>query len=206
MPLYQRWKINDHAEAAIWRVTEDLLFFEEATGLRSEINNIKRRTEHLAGRYLLQSLVPGLDLGQVQIDEFGKPFLPRGEVHFSVSHSWPWVAVVADRVVPAGIDIQTWHPRIAEIQHKYLSDEEQNLLVGPDEERITLAWCAKESVYKWHGKKGIEFIEQLPIQKFSHEPLLCIEILITLNAMPQNIVLNSIINTDFACVYVAEVQ
>ena len=205
MPLFRQWKIDADAVAAIWKVEEPTSFFEQKTGLASTINNEKRRTEHLAGRFLLRLLQPDFPIHLIAKDEQEKPRIPGDAFHFSISHSWPWVAVVIDRAKPAGIDIQTWHPRITDIQHKYLSAEEQ-LLVGDDDKRITLAWCAKESAYKWNGIRGVEFIEELPIQLFTHTENPYIEIYFNSNKIEQLIVIKSILLTEFACCYIDRVD
>ncbi len=205
MPLFRKWEIGTDAVAAIWKIEEPLSFFEQETGLLSAINNEKRRTEHLAGRYLLRLLQPGFPIHLIAKDDQEKPRIPGDEFHFSISHSWPWVAVVTDRSGPAGIDIQTWHPRITDIQHKYLSPAEQ-LLVGTDTKRITLAWCAKESAYKWNGRRGVEFIEELPIQSFTETENPNIEILINKESAPQMVLIKSILLTEFACCYIQEAK
>ena len=73
-----------------------------------------------------------------------------------------------------------------------------------DIQYFTLAWCAKESAYKWHGKDGVEFIEELPIVYFSRN--LDINIYFQLNKMPQMIFIKSFMTDDFACTYVDNVQ
>jgi phosphopantetheinyl transferase len=149
--------------------------------------------------------MPEFPLHQIEIDEHGKPKLRDGKFYFSISHSWPFIAVVIDTEKETGIDIQTWHPRVADIQHKYLSAEEQEM-VGADPKMITLAWCAKESAYKWYGQKGVEFIEELPILNFTQGLECNINIYFLRNKVPQMIFIESIINIDFACTYIANVQ
>jgi phosphopantetheinyl transferase len=46
----------------------------------------------------------------------------------------------------------------------YLNEHEQALCKG-DTRLMTLAWCAKEAVYKWNGRRGIDFIHQMPIRE-----------------------------------------
>ncbi len=203
MPLVKEWNAGDYGKAAIWKVDEPLHFFQQQTGTVSEIPNEKRRTEHLAGRFLLRHLESDFPLHAILKDDHGKPRLPGNELHFSISHSWPYIAAVVDPVNAAGIDIQVWNDKIGRIRHKYLSEEEQEMLVH-DLRYFTLAWCAKESAYKWHGKQGIEFIGQLPIVYFSRH--LDINIYFQQNATPQMIFLKSLMETDFACTYVDSVQ
>lgn len=203
MPLLKQWNPGSHARAAIWKVEEPESFFTEQTGITSNINNEKRRTEHIAGRFLLKHLQDDFPILDIVKDAHGKPYLERNEWYFSISHSWPYIAVVIDPVYETGIDIQTWNDKIERIKHKYLSEEEQEMLLH-DPKYFTLAWCAKECAYKWHGKEGLEFIEELPIAWFSAN--LDINIYFQLNKMPQMIFLKSFMNDDFACCYVDNVQ
>ena len=178
MPLLRKWETaRGTGLAAVWKVEEEEAFFTERINVPTTIKNEKRRVEHLAGRYLLKYLYPHFPLAAIAPDAEAKPRLPGNALYFSISHSWPYVAVVVDERHEAGIDIQTWHPRIADISHKFLSPHEHDL-VGTDPQMLTLAWAAKEAAYKWNGRRGMEFIEDIPIQRFygsghHHIELLC---------------------------------
>jgi 4'-phosphopantetheinyl transferase len=202
MPLLKEWNIGTHGLAAIWKIEEEESFFNEHTGLYPDINNDKRRIEHLASRYLLKHLEVDFPLHQIVRDVHNKPRLDNGSFFFSVSHSWPYIAAVIDPVSETGIDIQTWNKRIGDIRQKYLSLREQ-LFFEDNPQLLTLAWCAKESVYKWHGKKGIGFIRHMPIRTFNNsEGLYEFTIELLAVAEPLHISLNGFTETDFACVYV----
>ena len=175
----------------------------EQTGIISTIKNDKRRIEHLAGRFLLKHLQDDFPLHDIAPDEHEKPRLPDNEWFFSISHSFPYIAVIIDPVLEAGIDIQTPHPRIENIKHKFLSEEEQDML-KQDARLLTLAWCAKEAAYKWNGRRAVEFIEELPIAFFQDNENLMIYS--KLKKRPQMIFIESILNTDFICSYVAKAQ
>lgn len=203
MPLLQQWNINNLGRAAIWKIEEPEDFFVKSTGIASAIKNEKRRIEHIAGRFLLQYLDKDFPLAAISNDGHDKPRIPGNDWFFSISHSWPYVAVAIDPLFEAGIDIQTWHPRIEQIKHKYLSDEEQAMLQH-DPKLFIQAWCAKEAVYKWHGRRGVEFIGELPI--ISLERNNDMMIYFRLNTVPQMIFIESIINGHFACSYVAGAQ
>ena len=170
MPLLSEWNIGDHAIAAIWKIEEPEEFFQQRTGLHSDIKNDRRRTEHLAGRFLLTHLRQDFPLVHIRKDEHDKPRLPQGHLYFSISHSWPYIAAVIDPRQEAGIDIQTWHPRISLMKHKFLSAMEQAMF--PEDRLMVTAWSAKEAVYKWHGRRGIEFIEQIPIELHENNELM----------------------------------
>lgn len=200
--LYKEWKIGNHGLAAIWKIDEPESFFAERTGITTDLKNERRRIEHLAGRFLLKHLEEDFPLAGIRKDEHDKPRLDNNEYFFSISHSWPYIAAVIDPYSEAGIDIQTWHPRITAIQHKYLSADEQ-LIFNNDPQLLTVAWCAKEAVYKWYGRRGVDFINHLPIEFFSKNGENSkITIYFKLSKMPQMISVENFINTDFACSYV----
>ncbi len=205
MPLFKEWTINNNALAAIWKIEESEEFFSSNTGIESNIKNEKRRVEHLAGRYLLKHLVEDFPLMSIGKDEHDKPRIEDNEYYFSISHSWPYVAAMIDPHNEAGIDIQTWHHNIGRIQDKFLSEAEQKLF--HNEQLITLAWCAKEAAYKWNGKRGVDFIEHLPIEYFDNNPENYeMTIFFKLSELPQVIQLNGLIHSDFACSFVINSQ
>ena len=188
MPLYTEWSPDKHSLAAIWHVDEDEAFFQTRTGVITEIRHPKKRLEHLAGRYLLQHLKVDFPLHHITPDQHDKPRVPEDRYFFSISHSHPYVAAVLSDAEECGIDIQCWHPNIERIAHMFLSEEELRLCASsssggsvptPREgqreagrsrrETITLAWSAKEAAYKWHGRRGADFIRDLPIKHFLEE-------------------------------------
>lgn len=206
MPLLKEWKIGNHALAAIWKVEEPESFFRDKTGIVAEQKNEKRRIEHLAGRFLLQHLEEDFPVMNISKDEHDKPRIANNEYYFSISHSWPYIAAVIDPYSEAGIDIQTWHANIERIQYKFLSPEEQELFKN-DPQLLTLAWTAKEAAYKWNGKRGVDFIEHLPIEIFNKgQEKNHVTIYHKSLKMPQMIFIENIINTDFTCSYVISAQ
>ena len=206
MPLYKEWNVGGSGIAAIWKIEEPESFFSTQAGVESDIKHDKRRIEYLAGRFLLKHLEEEFPVHTIEKDEHDKPRIQNNHFFFSISHSWPYVAVVVDPVNEAGIDIQTWHPNIETIQHKFLTPEEQ-LMFANDPKLLTVAWCAKEAVYKWNGKRGIDFKAHLPIENFYHKNENSgIVIYFKLSNMPKMIYIESIINTDFACSYVDRTQ
>lgn len=205
MPLYKEWEIGDHGLAAIWKVEEPESFFTDFTGIQSDIKHEKRRIEHLAGRFLLKYLENDFPLSNIGKDEHDKPRIDNNRFFFSISHSWPYIAAVIDPYKEAGIDIQTWHKNIERIQHKFLSASEQNMFKTA--RQITLAWCAKEAVYKWNGRRGVDFIEHLPIEYFNEKQEIHeITIYCTLSDLPKMITTNCALYPDFACSYVTDAQ
>jgi phosphopantetheinyl transferase len=131
-------------------------------------------------------------------DEHDKPQIPGNQYHFSVTHSFPYVAAVVSTLGPVGIDLQCWHTSILKLQHKFLTPAEQ-LICGPDPQRITLAWCAKEAAYKYQGKRGIEFRDHLVMEQWATSNSIH-ELVIDLRLSPpfHAIALKGFIYDDFA--------
>ncbi|MBX9449573.1 MAG: 4'-phosphopantetheinyl transferase superfamily protein [Taibaiella sp.] len=161
MPIYQHF-LHQDAEVAIWKIEEPESFFQESTGLVSFIRTEKRRIEYYAGRYVLAHMIPGLDLSTIRVDHIGKPYLPDGRYHFSISHSFPYIAVAIHTAQPIGIDIQVFKPKILKLSEKFLHQDEYGL-IRESVATITLLWCAKEAMFKWRGTGGQDFSEQLRI-------------------------------------------
>lgn len=200
MPLYREWSAGNSL-AAIWKIEEPEAFFTERTGLASPgIPNDKRRIEHLTGRFLLRHLKEDFPLLHIRPDEHDKPRVPH--YHFSISHSWPYVAAIINPAEDTGIDIQVWHPRIERIQHKFLSVDEQALF-NNDSHLLTLAWCAKEAAYKWQGRRGVEFIDHLPVTLFDNTPPdYDLNIDCKLAAPPATVHIRAFLSDHFACAFV----
>jgi phosphopantetheinyl transferase len=171
MPLYKEWSPDRHSLAAIWHIGEDEDLFLMADSVRngvdaSHIKHPRRRIEHLAGRYLLQHLKEDFPLHHIAADIHDKPRLPENQYFFSISHSHPYVAAVISDTEECGIDIQVWHKRIESIAHMFIGPGE---IVGRDIKDLTMAWSAKEAAYKWYGRRGADFIRDLPIRLLVQE-------------------------------------
>ncbi len=163
MPIFKQYDKAD-ARIAIWKIEEPEAFFSDRTGLQSDKKGEIRRLEHLTGRFLLQEAVPGLSQDQIAISPLGKPFLKDGSLHFSISHSFPFVGVVVNAVKEVGIDVQTLQDKIHRLQYKFLSPEEQ-ALCEQQTGKITLAWAAKEAAFKRYGLGAVDFIRHMPIRE-----------------------------------------
>ncbi|MBS1615118.1 MAG: 4'-phosphopantetheinyl transferase superfamily protein [Bacteroidetes bacterium] len=225
MSLYREWTPGPQARAAIWQIEEDEAFFQEKTGWNTSIRHPRKRLEHLCGRWLLQHLRDDFPLQQIAPDDHDKPRLPADELFFSISHSFPYVAAVVSEQEECGIDIQVWRERMNELAHMFLSEEEQSLFRQFDEPLIpvkktllqesqqadgsllTLAWCAKEAAYKWNGRRGTDFILQLPIRSIvgtaleqSQEPHLH-NFTLEMRVNQEPVILPAWIEKDFACAY-----
>ena len=66
MPLFYQQDINETTRLGVWQITEDESFFLEKVPLSREITHPHKRLQHLAGRYLLQSLFPDFPYELIQ--------------------------------------------------------------------------------------------------------------------------------------------
>ncbi len=167
MPLSQITHVNDKIAYAIWDMSEPL---SELEHLLEEINHEKvdltkahpkRIVEFITTRLLIRELCTHCNLPYEGIykDEFGKPHLLKDNAFISISHSPPAAIGLINLSAPAGIDIEQPRDKIDRIKHKFLNETEihhqDNL------EAISLIWSAKETLYKIHGRKSLDFRKNL---------------------------------------------
>ena len=116
MPLFYQQNINATTKMAIWAIEEPLAFFESKLQGRVEasknIMHPAKRTQHLAGRLLLQTMLPALDVNSIQYAANGKPYFENANIHFSISHCNGYAACAISEEGPVGIDIELIHVRI----------------------------------------------------------------------------------------------
>ncbi len=174
MPLESIKKINDASSWALWRITEEIGNFflvldlkKEDMGSYDSISNYYKKLEWLASRvaakYLLEHA--GVDYQGISKDKYGKPHLVNQKGAISVSHSYPYVAVIYHQQQDVGIDLERPRERILKISKKFLNENEL-AYAAEDTRKITLLWSAKETLYKLHGRKFVIFKENLEVEAF----------------------------------------
>jgi len=169
MPLEKL--VVDHKKAwAIWRMTETEEEIMSMSGLGAapaSTTHPQKRMEYLTGRFLTARLMQELNLTYQGMfkDEYGKPFLTNSDYHVSLSHSYPFVAAVIDAESPVGIDLEQPKEKLLRIGPRVLSPHEL-LDAGQDIVKHCIYWCAKETMIKIHGKKGLLLSSELLISPF----------------------------------------
>lgn len=172
MPLFYQQDINHATRLGIWHIRENEDFFLKKVPLRREITHPHKRLQHLAGRYLLQYLFPDFPYDEILIADTRKPYLPKEQYHFSISHCSDYAAVIISKEQRTGIDIEVPSPRVLKITQKFLSEEErkafeeQKASFTTNHQLQTLLWCAKESVFKWWSYGNVDFSENISLQPF----------------------------------------
>jgi phosphopantetheinyl transferase len=101
----------------------------------------------------------------VEYDSSGKPYLAGSELHISVTHTDDLAAIIISRHARVGIDIERIRPRIEKVRDKFISQDEA-VLIGKEREleQLTLAWCAKEALYKLYGLRNLDFRENICVE------------------------------------------
>lgn len=164
MPLYK--KINsDDFTIALWRIEEELPFFESKFHAHPDIQNENKRLQWYATRHLVNQLL-GDHVSMIK-DEMGKPSFKNSSHYISLSHTPVFAAVMFSEKVPVGVDLEMINPKVERIAHKFLREDEINSIQADEKiEKLILYWSAKEALYKLHGKGDIEFKTQLLIEPF----------------------------------------
>ncbi len=189
MPLYFQHIISPNTKLAIWQIEEDESFFLEKVTLQRSITHPHKRLQHLAGRYLLRYLFPDFPNEEIEIASTRKPFLPDEQYHFSISHCGNFAAAIVSKNERVGIDIELITDKVAKIAHKFLNEDEKVLVnsqwsivnsgtiiekaaltstvdcrQSTVDQRLTLFWSAKETVFKWWGKGEVNFMQHIQLQ------------------------------------------
>jgi len=172
MPLVYQQNINEATRLGVWHITEDEHFFLQQVPVQREISHPNKRLQHLAGRLLLKKLYPAFPYELIRIADTLKPFLANEAYHFSISHCGNYAAAIVSKKDRVGVDIEFFNPKVENILHKFLAPAELDMFqqitnfqfTNFESELFVLAWCVKETIYKWYGDGGIDFSKHIKIE------------------------------------------
>tara|TARA_B100001758_G_scaffold247507_1_gene265603 strand:+ start:2214 stop:2795 length:582 start_codon:yes stop_codon:yes gene_type:complete len=155
-------KINtNNCTIAIWDLKEsysELLKLSNTHDL-PKYKTEKRKKEFLASRLLLNEIQPNQS---ISYNQYGAPEI-KNEKHISISHSKNLVAIaVSDKRV--GLDLEYISDKALRLSSKFISKDHQ---INLSNEKATLIWCLKETIYKWYQKGNIDFINDIKISPFT---------------------------------------
>lgn len=174
MGLYLKKKLENKARIYVWEITESE---EELRAICSPIPNDEleeleilkspsRRKEKLAVRALLNELFPEkVYLGH---HDNGKPYIQNYADEISISHTSRFACIITHPEEDVGIDIECYNRDFSAVEKKALSEEEIEDL-GEKNHNLQLAiyWCAKEAIYKRMSQNGVDFAEQIELERFN---------------------------------------
>ncbi len=177
MPLYKKRTFDDGMVLTIWRIEEEESYLRSLLTLNAnevqELDSIKApqsRLRWMASRLALKSVFKEWKFIEIQKDIHGKPFFRLLSGHFSLSHSGEFAVCVYHPEKTVGIDIEFIRPKVFDIRRKFMKVEELNSIPEKNAmESLFVCWCAKEAIYKWHGKKGLSMKDGISIHPFVYE-------------------------------------
>ena len=176
MPIVREWSAFEDCHLLIWEITESLEALQQGLIVHPDewaefytISHLHKQLEWLSGRCAMQTLVESRDHGYQGMikDEYGKPFLRHRVAEISLTHTARYI-VVALYSFPVGVDLERVAKKIAHIAPKFLSETEWKSTDGTLE-NLSSYWCAKEALYKLHGKQQLSFKNQIFINAFTAE-------------------------------------
>ena len=160
-PLRGVWKIEESSEELLRRLAGRGCLL-----LPAEIHTEKRRQEWLAARVLLKELTG--EATPIAYRDDGAPYLPEKNLHISISHTKGFAAVVVSDRCAVGIDIEYLSDRIRKVRDRFLRPEEEAMIdAGHETEHLLLCWCAKETLFKLPGQRGVDIREHLHVFPFA---------------------------------------
>ncbi len=170
MPVCYKKELSENTVLAVWKITEEKNDFLNLIETRFHDHAGARDHLHwLASRSVILSLFPGHAI-ELKKDEFNKPALTVDSKpwHISITHSSDYAAVMVSSTRHVGIDIEKLDARIKRVAHKFINEQEA-LFIDKDREfeMLTTIWAAKESLYKFYGKKELDFKEHLYVDRFN---------------------------------------
>jgi 4'-phosphopantetheinyl transferase len=126
-------------------------------------SGLKQRELERKGTELLLSAMFNGEKVEIRYDAHNKPHLKTGLGHISISHSHDRLAIIHNLRSKTGVDIELIRDKVIAIQHKFLNEEEQKW-ANNTIETLVCFWAIKETLYKIHGLKGLDFKKNLFIE------------------------------------------
>jgi phosphopantetheinyl transferase len=167
MPVFFQHPVDAGTRLGIWKIEENEEFFKRNVPQHRDVTHPHKRLQHLAGRFLLQFLYADFPYELIEIADTRKPFLRNEQYHFSISHCGDYAAAIVSNNNRVGIDIELITPRIERLEHKFLSAREADIFGKRGNEGYafpTLAWSAKEAVFKWYGDGEVDFRRHIQLR------------------------------------------
>jgi phosphopantetheinyl transferase len=172
MPLYKTITPNSQTIVKIWKITESFDELMETVKLKPKsLQRVLKMKSglHQCGFLSVRRLIA--EFGYTDVDlhynENGKPYLEDGK-HISITHSFNFSAVIiSDNKV--GVDIEKQRPIITNIASKFVDYEFEYLKQSEEEyiRKLTVIWCAKESLYKLFATPGLSFKQHILVIPFT---------------------------------------
>ena len=165
MPFVEEIAVGKN-RLGLWRIDGSENRFEKHFPEQSaelSVRHPRTQLQRYASRLLLAEMLGEMPV--VSKDEHGKPLLPNHPFELSISHTEGYAAILLG-TGRLGVDVQHYKPNVLKVRDRFLDDRE--LQMADDIETSTLFWAAKEAIYKYNAKPGLDFRD--PITVHSKEP------------------------------------
>lgn len=178
MPVVFTKNISKNCIVTLWKIEEDADFFikyldidHENLATYSNATHPFKQLEWLASRTCVKYTVELLEHNYqgVEKDEYNNPYLSEIQGFVSLSHTSNYAVAIVNLEEEVGIDIEKISNKLSRVAHKFLSEPER-LHSSDDLLKMCIYWCAKESLYKWYGKKNLSFKNNIFIEPFERKP------------------------------------
>lgn len=171
MPLVNEFIFEKQNRILVWEITEEITQLDELFKIFcpdfqiQTKSNEKLYKQSIASRILIGMAFPNQHI-RFEKDEFNKPhlYVNNAQTLISITHTSNYACILTGSSKMGGLDIEKIDSRIYRVASKFVSSQEEKLLHTNDNNLIlTLIWSAKESIYKYWGKKSLDFKKNMVI-------------------------------------------
>ncbi|MBA4300231.1 4'-phosphopantetheinyl transferase superfamily protein [Algoriphagus alkaliphilus] len=151
--------------------TLDFLSFREKLSY-ANISHPEKKKEWATARFAIYDALKALKVPYPGFfkDEHGKSQSMNSQGYVSLTHTPGYAAAIFHREQPVGIDMDLIREKILKIGFRFLDTSEVDFL-EKDPTHYTMAWSAKESIFKCQGKRGVSFRENILLEPFEIDAL-----------------------------------
>ncbi|GAB3221964.1 4'-phosphopantetheinyl transferase superfamily protein [Algoriphagus aestuariicola] len=144
----------------------DFLSFRERLSF-ANISHPEKKKEWATARIAIHDALEALQVPYPGFfkDEHGKSHAMNGQGYVSLTHTPGFAGAIFHREQPVGIDMDLVREKILKIGFRFLDSSELDFL-EKDPAHYTMAWSAKESIFKCQGRKGVSFRDNILLDPF----------------------------------------
>lgn len=144
----------------------DFLSFREKLSF-ANISHPEKKKEWATARLAIHEALKTLHVPYPGFfkDEHGKSHSMNGQGYVSLTHTPGFAAAIFHQSQPVGIDMDLIREKILRIGFRFLDQSELDFL-EKDPIHYTMAWSAKESIFKCQGRKGVSFRDNILLEPF----------------------------------------
>jgi enterobactin synthetase component D len=150
----------------------DFLSFREKLSY-ANISHPEKKKEWGTARLAIQEVLNFLHIPYPGFfkDKHGKSHSMNGQGFVSLTHTRGLAAAIYHRDQPVGIDLEIIREKILGIGKRFLAPEELDFL-ALEPSHYTMAWCAKETIFKCQGTSGVSLRDHILLEPFAPDATL----------------------------------